>query len=133
MRKGNKTKKLGRNKARRDALIKIQIKHLIEKGFIRTTVSKAKVLKGQFDVLMNYVNNKNERRLKQYLINDKYISQLKALEDKERVSGFTTLVKLGTRRGDNAEMALLEIIKKDNTEKVAAGTSGKSSKSQRAQ
>lgn len=110
-------RKLGRTTSHRLALLKNLSISLIQYEKIETTLPKAKELKSYFDKLVTKAKkgDLNAHRAVFALLQDKEATKklinelLSALA--ARTSGYTTLVKTGQRRGDAAEMAILEIIK----------------------
>ena len=111
-------RKLGRNTNQRQALIKGLIRSLILNERLNTTEAKAKTIRGLVDKLITKAKAGSlsaRRRVLAFLPDKKAVNKLFddiAGRNKTRVSGFTTLVRLGRRRGDNAMMAKLEIIDK---------------------
>ena len=111
-------RKLGRNTNQRQALIKGLIRSLILNERLNTTEAKAKTIRGLVDKLISKAKAGSlsaRRRVLAFLPDKKAVNKLFddiAGRNKTRVSGFTTLVRLGRRRGDNAMMAKLEIIDK---------------------
>jgi len=120
--------KLGSYGSHSRALIKNQLRELVEHRSIVTTLTKAKVVKRFFDKLMakavKAANSKDKsenvalrRQINWYLCDRKLTNKLvdeiaKSLSDKS--SGFSRIVRIGQRRGDGAEMVLLQIVEKTN-------------------
>lgn len=122
MRHGKATKKLGRKKAHREAMIKNLIRSLVLHERIKTTISKAKLLKSYIDRLMHIAKEKsvaNNRILFKYLQSRDLVKQMTdeiAPRFQNIDSGFVRIFRLNHRPGDNAEMALVEFtIKKPKT------------------
>lgn len=111
-------RKLGRNTNQRQALIKGLIRSLILNERLNTTEAKAKTIKGLVDKLITKAKAGSlsaRRRVLAFLPDKKAVNKLFddiAGRNKTRVSGFTSLVRLGRRRGDNAMMAKIELIDK---------------------
>jgi large subunit ribosomal protein L17 len=111
-------KKLGRSRDQRRALFKNLINALIIHGRIETTEAKAKAVKGLVDKVINKAKQGtlHSRRLLLGFLGSQEVVK-KAVEDLapqfKRVSGFTRIVKLGSRRGDNASMVRIELVKPD--------------------
>ena len=109
-------RKLGRNTNQRQALIKGLIRSLILNERLNTTEAKAKTIRGLVDKLITKAKAGSlsaRRRVLAFLPDKKAVNKLFddiAGRNKTRFSGFTTLVRLGRRRGDNAMMAKLELI-----------------------
>ena len=114
MRHRRNGKKLGRNKNERTALFKSLVQALFIHGTIETSESKAKAVKGLVDKVINLAKSKNTQRLLQaYLINkDLQMRLIKEIAPKldDRVSGYTTLARLGERLGDRSMRVRMSII-----------------------
>lgn len=116
MRHGDKHKSLGRKKAHRDALLSNLASELIVHKRIVTTVAKAKVLRTYVEPLITKgrVNTTHQRRVVFSYLNDKEaVTELfSTVAEKvmSRPGGYTRIIKLGARTGDNAEMALIELV-----------------------
>ncbi|MEX2090718.1 MAG: 50S ribosomal protein L17 [Candidatus Paceibacterota bacterium] len=115
MRKGNH-RKFGRETIQRKALYKSLATALIENGKIKTTVAKAKSLSSHFDKMVTIAKKQNlaSRRLLQSQVGDKAVKKLiteiaPAFEGKK--GGYTRVIRLGQRKSDGAEMALIELTK----------------------
>lgn len=116
-------KKLSRSKDERTALRRVMIAQLIEHERIETTQAKAVAVRGQAERLITLAKRGiqagdsgmvHARRLAAArLSNPKAV--MKLFDDiapryADRLGGYTRLLKLGPRLGDNAEMVLLELI-----------------------
>lgn len=116
MRHGDKVKNLGRKKAHRDALLSNLACQLIEHKRIVTTVAKAKALRIYIEPLITKgkENTTHQRRVVfSYLQDKEAIKELfGAVAEKVggRPGGYTRIIKLGARVGDNAETALIELV-----------------------
>lgn len=116
MRHGDKHKNLGRKKAHRDALLSNLASELIVHKRIVTTVAKAKVLRTYVEPLITKgrINTTHQRRIVFSYLNDKEaVTELfSTVAEKvmSRPGGYTRVIKLGARPGDNAEMALIELV-----------------------
>lgn len=116
MRHGDKVKKLGRTAQHRLALMRNLITSLFEHERIRTTLAKAKESRRFADRMITFAlkNTLAARREVGRDIHDKTV--LKKLFDVigprfvGRPGGFTRVLRLGPREGDGAEMALLELV-----------------------
>jgi len=129
MRHGDKINNLGRKKAHRDALLANLACNLIEHKRIVTTLAKAKALRIYVEPLItkSKKNETHQRRVVFSYLKDK--EAVKELFDvisakiAGRPGGYTRIIKLGTRPGDNAEIVLIkqdaanEIYGKGKTEK----------------
>ena len=116
MRHGDKVKKLGRTAQHRLALMRNLVTALFEHERIRTTLAKAKESRRFADRMVTFAlkNTLAARREVGRDIHDKTV--LKKLFDVigprfvGRPGGFTRVLRLGPREGDAAEMALLELV-----------------------
>ena len=116
MRHGDKIKNLGRKKAHRDALLSNLACQLIAHKRIITTVAKAKALRTYVEPLITKgkTNTTHERRVVFSYLQDKdAITELFSTVAEKiagRPGGYTRIIKLGTRPGDNAEQAMIELV-----------------------
>lgn len=116
MRHGDKVKNLGRTKAHRDALLSNLACQLIAHKRIVTTVAKAKSLRVYVEPLItkSKENTTHQRRVVfSYLQDKEAIKELfGAISEKVggRPGGYTRILKLGARPGDNAEMVMIELV-----------------------
>lgn len=142
MRHGNKINNLGRKTAHRKAMLANMACSLIEHKRINTTVAKAKALKQFVEPLITKakVENNQEtavsthnRRVVFSSLRNKYaVAELfSGVADKigDRPGGYTRIIKLGNRLGDNAEMALIELV--DFNETYNAGKPAKKKNTRR--
>src|SRR5437870_7015689 len=116
MRHGMANRKLGRTSAHRAALFRNQLTSLIDKERIITTLPKAKELRPQIERLVTLGKNDsvhNRRQAGRVVADDSLIAKLfdtLGPRFNERPGGYTRIIKLGSRRGDAAEMAILEFV-----------------------
>ena len=116
MRHGDKIKNLSRTKAHRDALLSNLAVALITHKRIVTTVAKAKALRVYVEPLITKgkTNTTHQRRVVFSYLQDKAaITELFSTVAEKiagRPGGYTRIIKLGARPGDNAEMALIELV-----------------------
>ena len=116
MRHRNKKIKLGRKRAHRSSMLANMACSLIEHKRINTTVTKAKALKRFIEPLVTKTKDDsthNRRVVFKYLRNKESINELfRTISNKigERPGGYTRIIKLGKRSGDNADMALIEFV-----------------------
>lgn len=116
-------KKLSRTKNQRTALFRGLIRSLILHGSIKTTISKAKAVKGLIDRLIVKSKKQTEASLAvvksmlpQNDINQKLIKEIAPMYQ-NRSSGFTNMVRLGQRLGDGAMMVKLSWVEDKVEEK----------------
>jgi large subunit ribosomal protein L17 len=116
MRHGDKIKNLGRTSAHRSALLSNLASQLIEHKRIVTTLAKAKALRTYVEPLITKAkeNTTHQRRIVfSYLQDKEAITELfstVAAKVAGRPGGYTRVIKLGRRVGDNAETALIELV-----------------------
>ena len=123
MRHGKKVNHLGRKTAHRKAMLANMACSLIEHKRINTTVAKAKALKVFLEPIITKskaANNQtvekgthNRRIVFKYLRDKNAVTELfSTVADKvaDRPGGYTRIIKLGNRLGDNADMAMIELV-----------------------
>lgn len=133
MRHGNAHRKLGRTSSHRNAMFRNQLASLIASERIVTTLPKAKELRPIAEKLITLAKNDTvhaRRQAARQVPDDKLISKLFDTigpRFSTRPGGYTRIMKLGARRGDAAEMAILELVERtegadtpENTEKSAS-------------
>ena len=126
---------LGRNTAHRRALLRNLVTSFLEKERVRTTLAKARSVRPVAEKMITLGKRGTLHARRQALA---YMTKKAAVQKlfdelgpryKERPGGYTRIVKLGTRAGDGASMAMLELVgaefkakvkKKKDTKKPAA-------------
>ena len=107
---------LGRKTAHRKSMLANMACSLIEHKRINTTVTKAKALKQFVEPIITKAKDDsthNRRTAFRYLRNKQAVTELfRTVADKvgDRPGGYTRIIKLGNRLGDNADMALIELV-----------------------
>lgn len=130
MRHGNKQNNLSRKTAHRKAMLGNMACSLIEHKRINTTVAKAKALKQFVEPLItkSKEDTTNNRRVVFAKLRNKYaVTELfREVSSKvgDRPGGYTRIIKMGNRLGDNADMAMIELV--DFNEIYTTGTAKKS-------
>lgn len=116
MRHGKKNNHLGRTASHRSALLSNMASSLIESKRITTTVAKAKALRKYVEPLITKAKDDSthsRRVVFSYLQNKDSVKALFG-EVVEKVGtrpgGYTRIIKLGKRLGDNAEMCVMELV-----------------------
>ncbi|NER10538.1 LSU ribosomal protein L17P [Muriicola jejuensis] len=142
MRHGKKVNHLSRKTAHRSAMLANMACSLIEHKRINTTVAKAKALKLFIEPLITKSKAENNKSLEKGTHNRRIV--FKNLRDKYAVSelfstvaekvgdrpgGYTRIIKLGNRQGDNADMAMIELV--DFNEVYNAGKAKKKKSTRR--
>jgi large subunit ribosomal protein L17 len=111
-------RKFGRNSSHRKAMFQNMAVSMLEHEMIKTTVAKAKELRGVVEPLITLakVDTVANRRLAFARLRDKAaVAKLftdVALRCKERPGGYLRVLKCGHRAGDSAPMAIVEIVDK---------------------
>jgi large subunit ribosomal protein L17 len=112
----NKGRKLSRTHTHRKALLRNLATSLFRHGRIETTTAKAKELRPVAERLITLARrgDVHARRLAGRKIQDRDVLG-KLFDDiapryAERPGGYTRILKLGTRKGDGAEMSLIELV-----------------------
>lgn len=116
MRHGKKIKKLGRTHSHRIALMSNMAISLIQHKRITTTLQKAKALRIYVEPLItkSKIDTTHSRRTVFSYLKDKETVAMLFREVSEKVAnrpgGYTRIIKLANRLGDNAEMAIIELV-----------------------
>jgi large subunit ribosomal protein L17 len=116
MRHGDKINNLGRTSSHRRALLSNLAAQLIQHKRIVTTLAKAKVLRTYIEPLItkSKENTTHQRRVVfSYLQDKEAITELfsnVAAKVAGRPGGYTRIIKLGSRAGDAAETAMIELV-----------------------
>lgn len=121
MRHGDKVNNLGRKKAHRDALMANLASQLIVHKRIVTTLAKAKALRTYVEPLVTKTkkNASQEQIMHQHRVVFSYLGDKAAVKElftvvapkiASRPGGYTRILKLGIRPGDNAEVAMIELV-----------------------
>jgi large subunit ribosomal protein L17 len=131
MRHGKKDNHLGRKSAHRSAMLMNMANSLIMHKRIKTTVAKAKELRKFVEPILTKAKTDSTHERRQvfsYLRNKIAVTELfrdVAIKIADRPGGYTRIIKIGNRLGDNAEMALIELVDYNEnlltTAKAAAG------------
>lgn len=132
------TRKLGRTTAHRNIMLRGLVTYLLENGRIETTVTRAKEVRALADkmITLGKTNTLAARRqalafiTKEDVVKKLFDTIAPSYENKN--GGYTAIYKLGPRRGDGAEMAVITLVgyeapvdkgesdKKSSTKKVEA-------------
>lgn len=112
---------LGRNKDQRDNLFKGLVRALLLHGTIQTSSAKAKSVKGLVDKIINLAKDKRTDILKT-VVTDKSLRDrlIRDIVPKlgVKTSGFTSMVRLGKRPGDQTMMVRMSLIGAEKLEPV---------------
>ncbi len=109
-------RKLGRPTDQRMAMLRAMVTFLLEKGKIETTITRAKEV-GPIAEHMITLGKKNNlasvRRAMAFITKEDVVKKLFAEiapKYESRNGGYTRIVRIGPRRGDGAEMAIIELV-----------------------
>ena len=109
-------RKLGKPTDQRIAMLRAMTTYLLENGQIKTTVSRAKEVAPMAEKMITLAKNANlanYRKALSYLTKEDVAKKLfDEISPKyaDRNGGYTRIIKIGARRGDAAEMAVLELV-----------------------
>ncbi len=110
------TRKLGRDTAHRTAMLRGLVTFFFENGKIETTVTRAKEVRAMAEKMITIAkeeNLQNKRLVMSFITKESVTRKLFteiAPKYADRNGGYTRITKLGPRRGDAAEMAILELL-----------------------
>lgn len=117
-------RQLNRTSKQRKGLFKNLMLSLVQHGAIETTEAKAKSIRGLADKMIHRAQDNSmatARVLASFFGTREVVQKLMqevAPAMKDRVSGFTRIIRLGRRQGDNAEMVRLELVQKPEVKEV---------------
>ena len=110
------TRKLGRPTAHRQAMLRGMVTYLLENGSIETTLTRAKEVRSLAEKMIT-LGKKNtlasRRQALAFITKESVVKKVFyviAPKYADRNGGYTAIYKLGPRRGDAAEMALIKLI-----------------------
>ena len=116
MRHGKRGRKLGRTASHKKAMLNNMATSLFDNGKVRTTLPKAKELRGVAERLISFAKRGDLHARRQVLrrIQNKVVLT-KLFEEigpsfADRSGGYTRILKLGPRRGDSSELCLIELV-----------------------
>ncbi len=110
------TRKLGRASDQRRAMLRAMVTYLLENGKIETTVTRAKEVRSMAEKIITTAKTNDlhsKRQVLSYVTKEDVVKKLFddiAPKYAERNGGYTRIVKTGPRRGDAAEMAVIELV-----------------------
>ncbi len=110
------TRKLGRTSDQRKAMLRAMVTYLLENGKIETTVTRAKEVRAMAEkmITIGKTQDLHSKRLVMAFVTKETVT--KKLFDEiapkyaDRNGGYTRIIKIGPRRGDAAEMAIIELV-----------------------
>ena len=110
------TRKLGKTTDQRMAMLRQQVTDLLDKGRMETTISRAKEIAPMAEKMITLGKSKSLANYRQALSFITREDVTKKLFDElgpkyaERNGGYTRIVRVGPRRGDAAEVAVIELV-----------------------
>ena len=110
------TRKLGRTSDHRNAMLRGMVTYLLENGSIETTVTRAKEVRAMAEkmITLGKVDTlHNKRQALAYITKRDVVNKLFAEispKYKEVNGGYCRIIKTGPRRGDAAEMCIIELV-----------------------
>ena len=116
---------LGRTTAHRKALFRNMVTALIRRERIRTTLAKAKELRSHVEktITLGKKGTLHAKRLARKVVVEKeaFIKLFGSLSERyaKRAGGYTRIIKIGHRRGDDAPMAFIELVDREGDAPVA--------------
>ena len=111
-----KNRKLGRSSDQRKAMLRAMVTYLLENGQIKTTVTRAKEVAPVAEKMINLAKDNTLASYRQalaFITKEDVANKLfKELGPKyaDRKGGYTRVVRIGPRRGDAAEMAIIQLV-----------------------
>ena len=110
------TRKLGRTTDHRKAMMRAMVTFLLEKGKIETTVTRAKEVRSYAEKMITVAKQgdlHSKRQIFSFITKEDVAKKLVdeiAPRYRERAGGYTRIIRIGPRRGDAAEMAIIELV-----------------------
>ena len=110
------TRKLGRTSDHRTAMLRAMVTFLLENGKIETTVTRAKEVRSmaeKYITLAKDTSLNSKRQAMAFITKEAVVAKLYneiAPKYADRNGGYCRITKIGPRRGDAAEMAIIELI-----------------------
>ena len=110
------TRKLGRTSDHRKAMLRAMVTFLLENGRIETTVTRAKEVRSMAEKMITIAKTNDlhsKRQVFAYVTKEEVVKKLFdeiAPKYADVNGGYTRIVKIGPRRGDAAEMAVIELV-----------------------
>lgn len=110
------TRKLGRTTSHRKAMLRAMVTFLLENGRIETTVTRAKEVRAVAEKIITIAKDNSlhsKRQVLGYVTKESVVKKLFdeiAPKYQDRNGGYTRIIKIGPRRGDAAEMAIIELV-----------------------
>jgi large subunit ribosomal protein L17 len=144
MRHRNANRKLSRNSSHRRSLLRNLVTDLLDHGRLMTTLPKAKEVRPLAEKMITLGKRDNlhaRRQLQSFLLRDsvaKKVFESIAPRFSDRNGGYSRIIKLGNRKGDGADLAIIELLgselevkKAERAEKAKEKGSKKSTKAEK--
>lgn len=128
MRHNNAGKRLGRNTSHRQAMMRNMVTSLIEHEKITTTDSKAKELRKIADKMITLGKRSDlhaRRQAREVVRDSKMVAKLFNMlgpRFQNRPGGYTRIIKIGNRLGDNAPVSRIEFVEEMSADQVKSAT-----------
>ena len=109
-------RKLGRTSDQRKAMLRAMVTYLLENGKIETTVTRAKEVAAMTEKMISIGKTgdlHSKRQILAYVTKEDVAKKLVdeiAPKYADRNGGYTKIIKVGPRRGDAAEMAIIQLV-----------------------
>ena len=110
------TRKLGRTSDHRNAMLRAMVTYLFENGKIETTFTRAKEVRSMAEKMVTLGKKEDlhsKRQVFSYITKEtvaKKVIDEYGPKYADRNGGYTRIIKIGARRGDAAEMAIIELV-----------------------
>ena len=110
------TRKLGRSTDHRRAMMRAMVTYLLENGKIETTVTRAKEVRAVAEKMITLGKTDtlhSKRQVYSYITKEEVAKKVFdeiAPKYEDRNGGYTRIIRIGARRGDAAEMAIIELV-----------------------
>ena len=110
------TRKLGKTTDQRMAMLRQQVTDLLDKGRMETTVSRCKEIAPMAEKMITLGKEKDlasYRQMLAFITREDVAKKVKdelAVKYAERSGGYTRITRIGVRRGDAAEVAVIELV-----------------------
>ena len=110
------TRKLGKTTAQRTAMLRQQVTDFLDKGRMETTVTRAKEIAPMAEKMITLVKAADlasYRQILSFITREDVAKKVKdelAAKYADRNGGYTRITRIGVRRGDAAEVAVIELV-----------------------
>lgn len=127
MRHNKSGRRLGRNSSHRSAMMRNMVTSLLEHEKITTTDARAKELRKLAErmITLGKRGDLHARRQVMQIVRDRKVVgklfEMVAPRYKDRPGGYTRIIKLGSRQGDNAPLSLIELVGEEFSAQASGG------------